>query len=420
MPAFEYQAVDTQGKTQKGLLEGDSARHIRQQLKSRGLTVVSVALLSGSRVASASSSSSSRLHFLKNLSDYWESRKVRLSNTELTLLTRQFATLIAAGLPIEETLSGLLEQTEKNNLKRTLAGIRAKITDGYSLSAAMGQFPQTFSKLYLSSVLAGEQTGRLAEVLLTLADYLETQYALRQKVTQALVYPCMMMLISIGIVIFLLTYVVPKIIEVFQDSNQSLPFVTQVLLGISAFFQHYGLILLVFLGTMIFLGNYLLKRDAIRMKFEIFLLSLPFIGYWIKISNTARFSRTLGILVKTGVSVVESFYIALGVIVRLPIRQALEQSVKSIKEGMPIHTAVKQTGYFNSMSVYLIANGESTGKLEQMLEKMAHYQEQELTRMINIGLSLFEPFLILVMGLFTLFIVLAILLPIFSYNQLIG
>jgi general secretion pathway protein F len=412
MPAYEYSAQNAQGKTQKGLIEGDSPRFIRQQLKLRGLTVLSIC-----EITTSQKEKNKTFGVVEHIKHYWQHRKIRLSHTDLTLLTRQMATLISAGLPIEETLSGLLEQTEKENVKRTLAAIRSKVTDGYSLSAALGQFPQTFSKLYIASVTAGEQTGRLPEVLLTLADHLENQYAIRQKVTQAMVYPAMMLFISLGIVIFLLVYVVPKIIEVFQDSNQALPTATQILLGISAFFQQHGILVLALIILTMVTSKYLLKKTHLRMKYEIFLLKSPFIGNWIKTSNTARFSRTLGILVKTGVSVLESMTIAIGVVERLPIKQALIQSAQSIKEGSAIHAAIKQTGYFNSMSVYLIANGESTGKLEQMLEKMAHYQEQELTRTITIGLSLFEPILILVMGLFTLFIVLAILLPIFSYNN---
>jgi len=412
MPAYEYSAQNAQGKTQKGLLEGDSPRQVRQQLKLRGLIVLSLTEITASH--KDKNKTRSLIDVFKH---YWQHRKIRLGHTDLTLLTRQLATLISAGLPIEETLSGLLEQSEKENVKRTLAAVRSKITDGYSFSAALGQFPQTFSKLYIASVTAGEQTGRLPDVLLTLADHLENQYAIRQKVTQAMVYPCMMLLISLGIVVFLLVYVVPKIIEVFQESNQALPAATQILLAISAFFQNYGILVLFVIALIIAMSNYLLKKEHLRMKYERFLLKIPFLGNWIKTSNTARFSRTLGILVKTGVSVMDSMYIAIGVVERLPIKQALSESAQSIKEGTAIHSAIKQTGYFNSMSIYLIANGESTGKLEQMLEKMAHYQEQELTRTINIGLSLFEPMLILVMGLFTLFIVLAILLPIFSYNN---
>lgn len=431
MPAYEYRAVDSQGKLQKGLLEGDSSRQVRFQLKARGLTVLQVRQVPINQKMSSENKSEKNdthrpsyravfLSIFSTLKNYYAVRKTRLKHAELTLLTRQLSTLISAGLPIEEALSGLLEQTEKTSIKRILAAIRAKITDGYALSASLQQFPRTFSKLYVASVTAGEQTGRLAEVLVKLADHLESQYALYQKVTQALVYPLMMLLISLCIVIFLLMYVVPKIIEVFQDSHQALPMITQFLLSLSQFFQQWGIFLLCFILLSYSMFYYMLKKNNVRFKYEKFLITLPFLGYFIKTSNTAKFSRTLGILVETGVPVLESMYIALEVVERLPIQDALKISAQRIKEGTAIHTAIKQTGYFNAMSIYLIANGEATGKLENMLEKMAHYQEQELTRIINIGLSLFEPILILVMGVFTLFIVLAILLPIFSYNQLIG
>ena len=424
VPAFEYNALDNAGKFQKGILEGDSAGSVRRSLKARGLTLLHLAEMNISKLGSAQASNKKNFFNFTALLLYIRQRQRagqnRLSLADLTLMTRQLATLVSAGLPIEEALSGLLEQSEKPGIKRIMAAIRGKITDGYSLSAALEQFPEAFSTLYIASVTAGEQTGRLSEVLLKLADHLENQYAIRQKVTQALVYPCMMLAISLAIVIFLLVYIVPKIIEVFQDSNQALPFVTQVLLNISAFFQNYGILLgiLIFAGISLF--TYCLKKESLRFKYDYFLLHFPFIGYLVKTSNTARFSRTLGILVETGVSVLESMYIALEVVERLPIRQALKMAAQSIREGSAIHTSIKQTGYFNSMSIYLIANGEAAGKLDSMLEKMAYYQEQELTRIINIGLSLFEPILILVMGIFTLFIVLAILLPIFSYNQLVG
>lgn len=424
MPVYEYRILDSQGKLQLGLLEADSPRALRAKLKAQGwviLEVKSVDAIKSSHKPSYKNLPLFSWHFYVScVKNFFHQRKNRLKHAELTLFTRQLCTLIVAGLPIEEALTGLLEQTEKPHIKRLLAAIKAKIIDGYALSAALEQFPQNFSKLYVASITAGEQTGRLGEVLSQLADHLEVQFALYQKMTQALVYPMAMLTISFGIVGFLLAYVVPKIIEVFQENNQALPFLTQVLLSLSQLFQQYGLVFLGCILCIIFICRASLKKPSVKYKYDDRMLKLPWLGYFIKISNTARFSRTLGILVKTGVPVLESFYIALGVIERLPMLDSLKTAAQSIKEGCAIHAAIKQTSYFNPMSVYLIANGEATGKLEMMLEKMAQYQEQELTRVINVGLSLFEPILILVMGAFILFIVLAILLPIFSYNQMIG
>ncbi len=405
MAAFSYTALDNTGKTIKGTQEADSARLLRQQLRDQGLIPLEVALVKSGNKASTTVFS----RFLN-----------RIQLNDLTLLTQQLATLLEAGLPVEESLQGVIEQTEKNHVKKILTGVRAKVVEGHSLAYALEQFPHAFPELYCATIAAGEQTGKLHVVLNRLASYAETQQAMRQKISQALIYPIMMTLVSFGIVTFLLIYVVPKITGIFTQSNQALPTATQVLLNISHFLADYGIYLIIVIAIAFFIFFRLLKKTWFKFKWHKLLLKIPMMGYTIRTINTARYARTFGILFAAGVSVLEAMKVSAKLITNYPMRESIDMAGNRVREGAAINVALKNSGYFSPMSVHLIASGESSGKLESMLEKAANNQERDVARLIETLLSLLEPMIILIMGAIVLFIVLAILLPIFQLDQISG
>jgi general secretion pathway protein F len=405
MPVYHYTALDRNGKTKKGVMEGDNESQIARQLQETGFTPIKV----------------EHAHEQNQKTNIRQpSKNLRISTADLALVTRQLATLLAAGMPLEETLKVVAEQTEKHKIKALLLAVRAKVLEGYSLAKGMSEFPKAFSALYCATVAAGEQTGHLDAVLNRLAEYAEKQQYMKRKVQQALIYPAIMITVSLFIVTFLLLYVVPKMIAVFSTMNQALPGITLFLIGISQFVHHYGLIIVIFLIILGFAFHYLLKYEHIRLYAHQVLLKIPGIKHLIKVSNTARFIHTLGVLLAAGVSVIEALRISSHLVTNLPIRTSIEIAAKNIQEGANIHLALKKTGYFQAMSLHLIASGEASGQLEKMLEHAAKNQDEELEQIINTTLTLFEPLMILVMGAIVLFIVLAILLPIFSLDQFGG
>lgn len=406
MPAFNYTALNKIGQTKKGVIEADSSRHARQLLREQQLSPLEINEVGVDKIAS------------QELGRRRASGGKRIKIKDLSLITRQMATLLSAGLPVEEVLQGVVEQTEKAGAKSIMAGVRSRVNEGHSLADAMRFFPNAFPELYCATVGAGEQTGRLDLILNRLADYTEKQQAIRQKIQQALIYPSLMILVSISIVTFLLVFVVPKIIDVFKSSGQALPEITKVLIGISSFVQSYGIYLLLFIIAMLFIFRRLLRREYFRERWHQFLLKLPIIGYMIKTINTARYARTFGILFAASVSVLEAMRVSASLITNVPMHKKIRDAANLVREGAQINLALKQTGYFAPMSLQLIATGEATGRLEEMLERAANNQEQEVSRIIETSLTLFEPLIILIMGVIVLFIVLAILLPIFALQQI--
>lgn len=403
MGAFQYVVVNAKGTKQKGIIEADSFKQARQLLREQGLTPLDV------QPAQQKMSQMKIKAF----------GKPSVSVKDLALMTRQLATLLAAGLPIEEVLAAVGEQTENARTKGLILAVRGKVLEGHSLAAALREFPQAFNELYCSTVSAGEKSGHLDIVLQRLADYTEQQFQMRQKVQHALIYPSIMILVAMGILIFLLEFVVPKMISVYSGIGQALPMMTSVLISISMNIKSYGLYGLLVLVLMIFFFRRQLKKNiGFKQKVHRLSLRLPVIGNAIKVTNTARFARTFAILSSAGVSVLEAMGVASKLITNLPIRDAVTESTKRVREGANIHLALKQTGFFPPMSIHLIASGESSGQLEPMLERAANNQEGEITRLIDTSLALFEPAIILVMGAIVLFIVLAILLPIFQLDQL--
>lgn len=410
MPAYHYMAINSTGQEQKGVIEAESEKHARQLLRDKSLIPMNVKPTQAKKTIGKESFFA---HLLK--------KKSNLSSKELALFTRQFATLLAAGLPIEESLQAVAEQTEKSRMKGLILSVRGKVVEGHALASALREHPEAFSALYCATIAAGEKSGYLDKVLVRLADYTEQQWNMQQKLKTAMIYPAMIVLVAVGIVGFLLEYVVPKMVTVYGHLNQELPLLTKILIATSDFLKSFGLILLLVMIVSVVLWRRALKKsELLREKTHLFLLRLPLFGDAIKTANTARFSRTLSILTAAGVPVLEAMTISAKLITNIPIRKSVEEAVHRVREGAAINLALKQTTYFSPMSVHMIASGEASGQLEAMLDRVAMNQEGEISRLIEVALALFEPAIILIMGVIVLFIVLAVLLPIFNLNQFTG
>lgn len=404
MAAFEFTALDPSGRERKGVLEGDTPRQVRQQLREQGLAPLAVAEVRSSEKHRAAS----RLSFQRGI-----------SATDLALITRQFATLVRSGLPIEEALQVVSRQTEKPRLRNMLMGVRARVMEGHTLATALRDFPHIFSDLYSATVSAGEQSGHLEVVLERLADYTETRQALRQKIMLALIYPVVVTGVAILVVTALLAFVVPQVVQVFENTGQQLPILTRLLIAVSGFIRDYGVLLLVILAVLGVMAASLLRRPAPKLRFHQLLLSLPLIARLVRSMNTARFMRTFSILTASGVPVIEAMRISAQVMSNLVMRAAVEEASRRVREGANLHKSLERSGYFPPIAIHLVASGETSGKLEQMLDRAAVSQEREIETLLAAILGLFEPLLILGMGGMVLVIVLAILLPIFDLNQLV-
>ncbi len=403
MGAFEYQALDPQGRQKKGVIESETPRLARQALRDQGLTPLSV-----EAVISKESRSPTALGGGSGV-----------GTRDLALLTRQLATLSRSGIPLEEALLAVSQQTEKVRIQRIILGVRARVLEGQSLSNALANFPKAFPVLYRATVDAGESSGKLDYVLEKLAEYEETREVMRKKIQLAMIYPIMLITVSVLIVIGLLAYVVPEIVGVFENLGQELPFLTRWLIISSDFILDYGILVLggiiaIWIGI-----SAMLRVEQILFAYQSMQLKLPLIGRFIRGSNTARFTRTLAILVGSGVELLEALRIASQVIPNLPMRKAVEQTSVRVREGDSLSRALSQTKLFPPITVHLIASGESSGQLPEMLEGAADNQQSEVQSMAEMLIGIFEPVIILFMGLVVLLIVIAILLPIFEMNQLV-
>jgi len=343
-----------------------------------------------------------------------------ISATDLALLTRQLATLSRSGLPLAEATATVAKQTDKPRIKRLLLGVRNRVVEGHSLAEGLAAFPHVFPEIYRTTVAAGEQSGHLDVVLERLADYTETRQELQQSLMQALLYPIILTIMALSIVSFLLAYVVPKVVQVFENKDQALPLLTRMLIGLSDFVRDYylGIIMLVIICLVTF--SILYKKMPVKRFVHRWLLRLPLLGPLIKGNNTARFTRTLSILAASGVPVLDSLRIAGQVINNLPMRSAVETVAVRVREGASLAKSLEQEGYFPPMVVNLIASGESGGNLDEMLDRAAINQEREMKTRINMLMGLLEPLLLVAMGVVVLMIVMAIMQPIFDMNKLIA
>ncbi|MEO8459360.1 MAG: type II secretion system inner membrane protein GspF, partial [Dokdonella sp.] len=400
MPAFAFQALDANGKTQRGVLQGDTARAVRGVLRERGLSPLAVDEIFGARRGGLF-------------------RARGLGGAQLALLTRQMATLIGAGLPIDEALAALSEQSDSEKQRAVVVGLRSRVMEGSSLAQALGDFPETFPEIYRASIAAGEQSGKLDNVLERLADYAEARDVLAQKLLAALAYPMLLSLVAIAVVTGLLTYVVPQIIGVFQNMHQQLPLATRILLGVSAFMRTWGWLILLVLVAAIVAARISLKHDSVRYRWHTLVLRLPLIGRLLRAANTTRAARTLALLSASAVPLLEALTIAAQVVPNLPMREALRRAAFKVREGSGFARALGDSGQFPPVALRLIASGERSGQLPRMLDQAAQQQQRDLDRWLTILTSVLGPGVILLVGGMVLFIVLAILLPIFNLNQLV-
>ena len=403
MTAFTYQALTTEGKIIYGVLEADSKAQARQVLREKNLLPTELLEIQG-----------------KNTRRHLSRRPPRLTNNGLLLLTEQLATLLHAGLPLTDALQACAEQSQQQRAKQIIHALHSRVTEGHSLAQSMNEFSNSFSTLYRATIASGEQSGHLDQVLQQLATYLETQKKLKQKVQQALLYPGLMTLVAIAVVSLLLLFVVPKMVTVFAQAEQQLPLITRCLLFISDTAQHLGLFILGGL-TLLIVGirRSLQKSYKLRYNLHHLLLQIPILKNVLKTINSARYNRTLGILSNAGVPILEAMSAATQVVSLLPMADSLQQATLMVREGTPLHHALRQSRYFSPLTLHLIASGEKSGTLEAMLQRAADNQEQEIKNLSDTVLTLFEPLLILIMGGIVLFIVLGILLPLFSLNQFI-
>jgi general secretion pathway protein F len=403
MGAYEYVAMDHAGKQSKGLLEGDTPKHVRQILRDRKLLPVSV-----TEVAKKEAHRQRSFSFRRGI-----------SSGELALITRQLASLSQSGLPLEESLLAVAQQNDQPRTKSILLGVRAKVMEGHALADGFSEFPQAFPELYRATVAAGEQSGHLDVVLERLADYTEARQELRQRITNAMVYPIALVVMAVGIISFMLATVVPKIVNVFENTSAELPGLTTGLIATSDFLRDYWPLLIVGIAAFSWLAWWILQKEGPRRRYHSMLLRLPIISRLTRGVNTARFTRTLSILAGSGVPILEALKISSEVIENLPMRDAVAEATVRVREGASISKSLAASKLFPPMMIHLVSSGEAGGRLDEMLARSAAGQEREVDGLIAALLGILQPLLIVIMGAIVLTIVLAILLPIFEINNLI-
>ena len=400
MEAFQYQALDADGRTVSGVLQADTARQARVQLRAQGLLPSLI----------------DQVHARERAGRVWARG---LSSNELSLVTRQMATLLDSGLTMEQALNALIEEAAEPLTREVLTGVKTEVTAGLSLAGALGAYEKSFPDFYRALVHGGEESGALPTVLQHLADYLDARQALRQKTSLALLYPILVTVVAITIVTGLLVYVVPQVVQVFAQSRQSLPLLTRALIALSDFLRGTWPYLAAIIGGGFVAARVALRRPATRRRWHAFLLRLPWLGPLIRGVNTSRFASTLAILVGGGVPLLSALHSGARVMTNLVMKEAIERAIERVSEGASLARALGETRAFPPLLVHLVASGETSGKLEQMLERAARLETTALERRLAVFLTLLEPVMILLMGGVVLMIVLAILLPIMQINQLV-
>ena len=400
MPAIRYEAMDAAGRKVSGVLQADTPRQARVQLRAQGLLPVTVDQV--------------RAPDRRQLA--WTRG---ISTAELSLLTRQMATLLDSGLTMEQTLNALIEEAATPITREILNGVKAEVTSGQTVAAALGNYGNSFPDFYCALVHGGEESGALPTILQHLADYLDVRQALKQKTGLALLYPILVTVVAVAIVSGLLVYVVPQVVQVFQQSRQSLPILTRALIALSDFLRATWPYLVVgLIGTLLAMRA-VLQRAEPRRRFDALLLRTPWLGPLIRSVNTSRFASTLAILVGGGVPLLSALNSGARVVTNVIMRNAIELAIERVREGSSLAHALGATRAFPPLLTHLIASGEISGKLQQMLERAARLETQALERRLTVFLTLIEPLMILAMGGVVLLIVLAILLPIIEINQLV-
>ncbi len=404
MAAFEYKALNAKGRQKKGVIEGDNARQVRQRLKEQGLVPVEVI-----ETKAKSSSKTASLSFSRGI-----------STNDLALLTRQLSTLVQASMPLEECLKAVAEQSEKQRITNMLMGVRSRVVEGYTLSDSLADYPHVFDELFCSMVAAGERSGHLDTVLERLADYAENRQQMRSKLQQAMIYPIVLTVFAIAVIGFLLASVVPQIVDQFVQMGQELPTPTQFLLQASDFVQSKGLYLLGGSAAFYLLFKLALKKPATRLSWDKKVLNFPLIGKVVRSINTSRFARTLSICTSSAIPLLDGMKVATDVMTNKYIKSQVTEASDKVREGGSLRVSLDQTKLFPPMMLHMIASGEQSGELEQMLTRAADNQDRDFESVVNIALGLFTPALIAVMAGIVLFIVMATLMPILEMNNLMA
>ena len=402
MAAFEYVALDARGRRKRGVREGDSRRQVRQALRDMGLTPLSVDM------------SEERANGFR-----W-GLPGGMSALDQALFTRQMATMISAGLPVEEALDGVAGQIEKRRARAMVMTVRGRVREGHAFAAALGEFPSTFSDMYRSTVAAGEQSGHLDAVLENLADYTETSFESRRNIEMALFYPVVLLIFAMLIVGALLIYIVPEIVQVFEDTGGELPLLTQLMIGLSEFLRSKLWMLLIGIAVVWYGLRRLLARPEVRLRWDRHKLALPVLGRIVRGSNASRYANTLSILTSSGVPLVEAMRIAGEVVSNQWLKRGLSDAVRLVSEGSSLRAALASSGHFPPMFLHMVASGEATGELDTMLQKVARFQQSEIERLTTALVRVFEPTMMVIMGLVVVLIVLAILLPILNIHSLVA
>jgi general secretion pathway protein F len=406
MTAYRYRALNPQGKLVRGVLEGDSERQVRAQMRTQSLRPVEV--VEANQPSQASSN--------------WRPALLRhrVSAGDLALMTRQLATLVQSSLPLDEALQAAAEQSRSGRIKGMLLQVRSRVAEGHTLAYAMGEFPLVFNEMYRAMVNAGEHAGYLGPVLEQLADYTEQRQYTGQKLQMAMIYPFILVGVAIAVVVALMVFVVPELIGIFAHSNRELPLLTRGLIASSDFLRDYGIWLLLIVVVLVLGARRLLQNRRRKLRWHRFLLRVPGLSRLLIALDTARFASTLSILMASGVPLLDSLRIAGQVLTNLVLRADSEDVAERVAEGSSLHRALQQSGRFPPMMVHMVASGEASGELETMLERSATNQERELEMTLGTMMSLFEPLMVVFMGGMVLTIVLAILLPIFDLNKMVN
>lgn len=402
MPTFEYVALDDRGRTRSGVLQGDTARYVRKRLRDLGWTPMSL------RELEAGANRRRGLRLVNGI-----------SNTDRALVFRQLGTMVRAGVAVADALRLVARQATKGRLERIMLGVHGRVVEGKGLGESFADLPHVFPEIYSATVAAGERTGHLVEALDRLADYAEQRQRLRQKTLMALLYPVLLTAVAVLAVAGLLGYVVPEVVQVFISIGQELPWLTRALIAVSNFLRDWGVWLLIGGSGAIIGCRYLFRVHEIKVKVHRALLEVPLVSRIIRGMNAARFLGTLGMLTASAVPMLEALRIAASVVSNLPMRGIVEDAARKVREGSSLRAALERNGFFPPIAIQLVASGEASGELDQMLQRAAASQEREMETLLAVLLGLFEPLLILLMGAVVLVIVLAILLPIFELNQLV-
>ena len=404
MNAFEYLSLDAEGKNKSGILQAETEKQVRQQLRDQNLIPVKIQKVDAQEIAG----------------EIGKKYNTTLRNGELPIIIRQLSTLLKAGLPLDEALSTTIEQSDHKNSKKVLMTCRAKLMEGHSLAFAMGLFPKAFDELITTSVEAGEQSGNLDEVLLRLAEYLEQRQDMSNQSWMALLYPLILIITSIAIVSGLMVYIVPKVIQVFENNHAELPLITRALVSLSDWIRHYGIyFLMAFIIALIaFIAG--LQNAEFKYKWHRFLLKMPLLGSFLRVAQSAKFTRTLGILTKSTVPIVQALSLSSKVVKNAVIKESIEKTAAQVREGSSLSQSLKANGYFPPMTIRLINSGEQSGILSEMLERAADTQERDVNHRLSSIISIMQPVAILIVGMMILLIVLAMLLPIFQMNTIVS